>query len=226
MTRTGILGKVRAALGADPADLARRDAAAARLAEAPRHLVPAATKRQPAELASMFAAALRAQGADVVTVAAPAQVPRAVADYLGAQGLPLRARCGTDPQLAMLPWREVPSLTLDQGPARAGDGAGLSRAVAGVAETGTLVLASGPRNPVTLAFVADTHLVVVDAATIVGCYEDAMAFVAAACGFDALPRTLNFISGPSRTGDIGGRIVMGAHGPRRLAVFVVARAGE
>jgi L-lactate dehydrogenase complex protein LldG len=203
--------------------LARRDAAAARLAEAPRHLVPAATMRQPAELVQMFETALRVQGADVVAVAAPAQVPRAVAGYLSAQGLPLRVRCGSDPHLAALPWREAPELTLDQGPARADDGAGLSRTVAGVAETGTLVLASGPHNPVTLAFVADTHLVVVDAATIVGCYEDAMAFVAAACGFDALPRTLNLVSGPSRTGDIGGRIVMGAHGPRRLAVFLVAR---
>jgi L-lactate dehydrogenase complex protein LldG len=32
---------------------------------------------------------------------------------------------------------------------------------------------------------------------------------------------LNFITGASRTGDIGGRIVMGAHGPRRLAVVLV-----
>ncbi len=36
-----------------------------------------------------------------------------------------------------------------------------------------------------------------------------------------MPRTLNLVTGASRTGDIGGRIVMGAHGPRRLAVFLL-----
>ena len=37
----------------------------------------------------------------------------------------------------------------------------------------------------------------------------------------ALPRTVNFITGPSRTGDIEQRIVLGAHGPRRLHILVV-----
>jgi L-lactate dehydrogenase complex protein LldG len=85
------------------------------------------------------------------------------------------------------------------------------------------VLASGAENPVTLAFVPDTHIVVMRASAIVGAYEQACALVAGERGL--LPRTLNLISGPSRTGDIGGRIVMGAHGPRRLAVILVADDG-
>jgi L-lactate dehydrogenase complex protein LldG len=36
-----------------------------------------------------------------------------------------------------------------------------------------------------------------------------------------MPRTVNFVSGPSRTADIGGQLVMGAHGPRRLCVILV-----
>ena len=36
-----------------------------------------------------------------------------------------------------------------------------------------------------------------------------------------LPRTVNFITGPSRTGDIEQRIELGAHGPRRLHIVVV-----
>ena len=36
-----------------------------------------------------------------------------------------------------------------------------------------------------------------------------------------LPRAVNFITGPSRTGDIEQRIVLGAHGPRRLHILVV-----
>jgi L-lactate dehydrogenase complex protein LldG len=95
--------------------------------------------------------------------------------------------------------------------------------VAGVAETGTLVLASGPDNPVTLTFVPDTHVVVVEAQTIVGSYEEAVMRLLRELG--QLPRTLNLVSAPSRTGDIGGKIVMGAHGPRRLAVVLVGQSG-
>jgi len=72
-----------------------------------------------------------------------------------------------------------------------------------------------------LGFVPDAHLVVVAVDTIVAAYEDALALLAAELGPAVLPRTLNFISGPSRTGDIGGKIVMGAHGPRCLAVILV-----
>ncbi|HEY2539079.1 MAG TPA: LUD domain-containing protein, partial [Stellaceae bacterium] len=40
-------------------------------------------------------------------------------------------------------------------------------------------------------------------------------------GPHGLPRAVNFITGPSRTGDIEQQIVLGAHGPRRLHILVV-----
>jgi L-lactate dehydrogenase complex protein LldG len=97
----------------------------------------------------------------------------------------------------------------------------LSHAFGGVAETGTLVMASGAANPVTLNYMPETHIVVLNANDIVGPYEAAFDRVRAALGPGTMPRTLNLISGPSRTGDIGGRLVMGAHGPRRLCVVIV-----
>jgi L-lactate dehydrogenase complex protein LldG len=39
-----------------------------------------------------------------------------------------------------------------------------------------------------------------------------------------LPRTVNLITGPSRTGDIEQRIQLGAHGPRRLHIVLVEDA--
>ena len=36
-----------------------------------------------------------------------------------------------------------------------------------------------------------------------------------------MPRTINFITGPSRTGDIEQRIELGAHGPRRCHIILV-----
>jgi L-lactate dehydrogenase complex protein LldG len=38
---------------------------------------------------------------------------------------------------------------------------------------------------------------------------------------ESMPRTVNFITGPSRTGDIEQKILMGAHGPRRLHIVIV-----
>lgn len=221
MSRATILEDIRAALRAGPGDARRRGAVGARLTDPVRHLVPARSRRPAPELAEAFKAFLCSQGTDLIAVAEPSEIPGAIAGYLRAHDRPLRVRRGSDPYLAALPWRSEPELAVDEGPAEPEDGAGLSRAVAGVAETGTLVLASGPENPVTLSFLPEVHLVALRKEQIVGAYEDALALIEAQPGRSILPRTLNLVSGPSRTGDIGSRIVMGAHGPKRLAVILV-----
>jgi L-lactate dehydrogenase complex protein LldG len=52
--------------------------------------------------------------------------------------------------------------------------------------------------------------------------EDAWALARAELG--ALPRAVNFISGPSRTGDIEQTIVLGAHGPYRVHLVIIEGA--
>ena len=94
----------------------------------------------------------------------------------------------------------------------------LTPCLAAVAETGTLMLISGAQTPTTLNFLPDTHIVVVHAGQIVASYEDGWDLLRARGG---LPRTVNFVTGPSRTGDIEQRIQLGAHGPRRLHVVLV-----
>jgi L-lactate dehydrogenase complex protein LldG len=96
----------------------------------------------------------------------------------------------------------------------------VSHAFGGVAETGTLIVASGPDNPTTLNFLPDTHIVVIDAKDIAGDYETVWQRVRETFG-DALPRAINMITGPSRSADIGQILILGAHGPRRLHVLVV-----
>jgi L-lactate dehydrogenase complex protein LldG len=220
-SRDGIIGSVRAALDPRESEASRRRAVQARRGEPREELSLVRTRLPPAELATLFRAHLAKLGTDVIDVASPAAIPAAVAEYLKARGQPLRVRMGSDPLFASLPWRDAVELAVDRGAAQETDTAGLSRAVAGVAETGTLLLASGAHNPVTLAFVPDLHLVALRAGAIVASYEQAVEVMQAETGSASMPRTLNFITGASRTGDIGGRIVMGAHGPRRLAVLLI-----
>ena len=222
MSRVAILEKIRRALGPVASDSERRAKVAERIANPHSPVVPARGKITGAALLTDFVRRLEQQSASVFVLSSCAELPVAVAGYLTTSGAPLRIRMGSDPVLGALAWSTETGIEILRGPAEAGDQVGLSRAIAGVAETGTLVLASGPENPVTLTFLPETHLVVVAKSDIVGSYEDAFAMVRKHFGAGAMPRTLNLVSAPSRTGDIGGIIVLGAHGPRRLGVFVVS----
>jgi L-lactate dehydrogenase complex protein LldG len=217
-----VLGAIRARLGVkDSADAGRRGEVEGRLSSQGRHLIPQRADRPPEQLRSLFAAQLRAASATVIDVTDASGVPAAVAGYLRRANLPLDFRLGQDPWLAAIDWGQEPGLRSLHGRAQESDGVGLSRAIAGIAETGTLVLASGPENPVTITYLPETHIVAVRAQNVVGPFEDAFELVRAGVGRGMMPRTLNLVSGPSRTADVGGRLVTGAHGPRRLCVLLV-----
>lgn len=219
--RGRILAKIRRSLGAPTMGDPRRAVVDARIQERQRHLIPTRAALPPLEARAQFSRHLTMGKACVIDVSGYDALPAAVGDYLRAHNLPAAIRMGTDERLRSLAWSTVPGLDIRHGRADPSDLATLSFAVAAAAETGTLMLASGPDNPVTLSFLPDTHLVVLDAATLAGSYEDAFDIVRGRLGPGVMPRTLNLISGPSRTSDIGGKTVMGAHGPRHLAVFIV-----
>jgi L-lactate dehydrogenase complex protein LldG len=48
-----------------------------------------------------------------------------------------------------------------------------------------------------------------------------MLTVRARYGQGVMPRTVNMVTGPSRSADIEQTILLGAHGPRRLHIVVV-----
>jgi L-lactate dehydrogenase complex protein LldG len=218
--RDQIFAKIRKALDVKADDASRKDVADRRIAARHRHPTPERVAgKSPAQLTKLFRGFLETCSATVLEIPR-AEIPAAISRYLRENNLPQRVRSGSDSRLDTMAWDQVPALERLAGRADAKDEVGLSHATAGVAETGTLVMASGADNPVTLNFVPETHIVVVDAADIVGPYEDALDKVRARFGDRTMPRTVNMISGPSRTGDIGGRIVLGAHGPRRMCVII------
>jgi L-lactate dehydrogenase complex protein LldG len=217
-----IFKKIRTGLDSSANDAKRRAAVNDRIKAQFRHPTPerVAGKTHDQHLALMRGY-LEGQGATVLDAATRDEIPGLVAKYLRDTNLPARVRFGDDALLGGLPWSREPGLTLTSGRAEPTDDVGLSHATACVAETGTLVLASGADNPVTINFLPENHIVVVESRDVVGPYEDAWQKIRARFGQRTMPRTVNMISGPSRTGDIGGRIVMGAHGPRRMCVIVV-----
>ncbi len=219
-SRSAILGRIRASLNAKANDNERVAAAESRIAAHAATLVPERARRHESERVTRLRGYLEGQLATVIEVGEAVGIPGAILGYLKERGLPARVRMGSDARLAAMPWSEA-GLAVNYGAAEADDAVGLSHALAGIAETGTLVIAAGGDNPVTLAFVPTTHLIVVERSAIVGSYEDAIAVVREIFGAKGMPRTLNYISGPSRTADIGGKIVIGAHGPRNLCVVVV-----
>ncbi len=166
-----------------------------------------------------FRSAAVAKGVTLVDVPERARLPEEVARALVPAPGRRRTLRVNDPALTSLRWQAA-GIDVLTGTAGADDDAALSRAVAGVAETGTVVLASEPANPALYGFLPVTHLVTLERASILGTFEDTLALLRTLYGRN-LPRTLNFISGASRTGDIGGRIVHGAQGPARLIVFVL-----
>lgn len=152
-------------------------------------------------------------------VAAWGDIPGAVARYLNEQGLPLQV-VGW-PLIAGHPWVDAGIHFAARGAVDA-DRVGVTGCYCAIAETGTLMLLSGPDTPATVSLLPETHIAIVAASRIVAGMEEAWALARAERG--ELPRAVNFISGPSRTGDIEQTIVLGAHGPYRVHLVVVTGA--
>ena len=177
----------------------------------PAPLRPAISR--PADPLAQFTAQAEAVQAQVTRVADADDLPTAVAEELRRRNLPARIRTGDDP-LFDRDWGAVERST---GPGRPEEPVTMTRAALGVAETGSLVFTSGPDNPVTLNFLGETHFAVVAARDIVQGYEEAWEVLKA----QQKPRTVNWVTGPSRSADIGQTLQLGAHGPVALQIFIV-----
>lgn len=225
--RDDILGGVRRSLGRAAGDGAA-ERAGARIREHRRNPIPARGQGEGATIVKRFIAEAEMVSVTIASVAAEADVPGAVASYLARHNLPTRVAMAPDPALARIPWSDRPTLEIRRGVAQPDDQVSVTPAFAAIAETGTLMLISGPDSPTTLNLLPNDHIVVLRASQVVGSYEDAWDQLRRARERDGtldMPRTVNFITGPSRTGDIEQKLVMGAHGPRRLHIVLIEDHG-
>lgn len=221
--RNEILANVRRALGVTGQEAPRRQAVADRLAHPQRGVVPERGQKTGADAVATFCKYAEAVQTSVAIVNSPDEVPAAAARWLAAGNLPATVRLGVDSRLSTMPWGET-ALAVSHGPSAGGDHNGVSRAFAGVIETGSLILLSGADNPTTLNFLPDNHIVVLDSADLAPALEDVWMRLRAETTDGKLPRAINMVTGPSRSGDIDRTIFLGAHGPRALHVIVIDRS--
>jgi L-lactate dehydrogenase complex protein LldG len=211
--RRSILARIRAAQGREATPTAsEREAVADYLERHPEGPRP----ELEGNLVERFVREAQKMSTTVEEVDGLAAVPAAAQRYLAELGLAKEAVAWQS--LAALDWAAA-GLTVEFRKPEDRDLVGLTGCFCATAETGTLVLLSSPQTWASGALLPETHIAVVPASRIVAGHEDAFALIRAERG--ELPRAVNFVSGPSRTGDIEQTIILGAHGPYRVHVIVV-----
>lgn len=214
--RERILGRVKAGLGrqgqsAQGLAAARQDVAA-RIAARPEGPRPPLGE----DLVARFVTMAEGQSSTIDRVVTFAEAPSAVARYLAERGLP--ANGVVWPALSGLPW-SASALEVESRKVTGDDRLGITSCFCAVAETGSLMVCSSPDTPSSTSLLPETHVALVPLSRLVPSMEEAWKLLREE--FGELPRAVNFISGPSRTGDIEQTIVLGAHGPYRVHIVLV-----
>ena len=173
--------------------------------------------RYDGDVADRFVDKLRAASGIVTRVDDPAGIAQAVRAHVEKWRLPFELVVAPDPALDDIPWSN--RFTIARRAAVGADRVSVTGAFAGIGETGTVVLLSSPLSPTTLNFLPEDHLIVLRESCLLRYQEDAWAALRQRT--DAFPRTVNLITGPSKTGDVEQTIFEGAHGPRRMHVILV-----
>jgi L-lactate dehydrogenase complex protein LldG len=215
--RDNILGRIRSALGRVQAPASGSDDAGAggmraRLAGHPRGPLPS----MDWEPVARFEERCRLLSSSVARVRDRSEVAPAVAQYLARNDLPRSGVCWSE--LGGLGWSAA-GLRIEPRSAGGEDKVGITGCYCAIADTGTLMLLSGPDTPLTTSLLPDTHIALVPASRILRSMEDAWDLLRRESA--ALPRQVAFVSGPSRTADIEMTLVLGIHGPYRVHVILV-----
>ncbi len=155
-----------------------------------------------ADLESCLAAILRAAGARRVALALTPGMHRLAAESAaraaGADILPPPSSPGFEPHYDA--------------------DASITDVAGAIAETGSLVIASGPHAPRAAFLVPPVHIAIVREDQILPDLADFFPTLAP----DTLPASLVLITGPSKTADIEGILITGAHGPREVHAVLTA----
>ncbi|MDX5419528.1 MAG: LUD domain-containing protein, partial [Hymenobacteraceae bacterium] len=98
--------------------------------------------------------------------------------------------------------------------------AGLTTCEALITRTGSILVSSANAGGRRLSIYPETHMVVAKASQVVPDIKDGLQKVRDKYK-DNFPSMVSLVSGPSRTADIEKTLVMGAHGPKQLVLFLI-----
>ena len=215
--RHAILSRIGAATS-----VGDKHGALARLRSHQRNLQLGRALSSEGELIDAFVRRAEAVEASVASLSSFDDVPSEVSRYLKRRNLPAHVAVAPHGDLDPVDWAAT-AITAERRKPRESDLCGVNRAFCAVAETGTLVMISGPDNPSTMNFLPETHVAVLRKSDVVAASEDVWdrLRVSGRVSAGSVPRTVNMITGVSRTGDIEQTIQTGVHGPRHLHIIVV-----
>jgi L-lactate dehydrogenase complex protein LldG len=214
---TGVLDDIRTALGGDVKG--RRAEVADWMTRRQPGPLPAQAKVAAENVLDAFNSRARSATCTVEVVHTAQEAIATLGAALQSWGVALRLVAAPDPLLRS--WLEpCKSLEVRFGSPAPHDTVGVVLPIAAVAETGTLVLRSGATSPTALAFLPDYLVAIVPRSRIVATYEAGLEQAITYVG-NRIPRSINLITGPSRTADIEEILLLGAHGPRTVHILVI-----
>lgn len=210
--RAAVLARIRQALAAGPAPLPSEPEWTT-----PVHPSLPATP----DLAVAFAENFRRIGGEFFYLETPAQLGAELRAWQ-AQRLPAGQKFYVwEPALqALLQQAEVP-FEAGETDFRAQAAAGFTSCEALVARTGSVLVSAGTASGRRLSVYPDQHLVLARPGQVVAEIGDALRLAKGKYGAAGLPSMVSLTTGPSRTADIEKTLVLGAHGPRRLSLFLL-----
>ncbi len=219
MSREFILERIKSRQKVDGDDSDRRRAVEKRIAKHAPGILPAVPSTRVKRLKQFIDKAEAAQAS--VSRVSEQSMGKALVEWLRDHNLPAEVRMSPDKRLDGLRKQAEKKLTIKPAPGDGSEIVGVSHAECGIVETGTLALMSGPDNPTTLNFLPENHVVVLREKDVVDHYEDIWPRLRKRFGERKMPRTLNLITGPSRSADIEQTLILGAHGPVRLHILLI-----
>ena len=213
--RNAILDSIRKALDRDrELDASIATALDSRLNNCGPHVLPVFDEL-PVE---RFVSKLESVHATTSRVAGVADIAAAIDGYICAHGLSTNIVAARGALLDNIDWPTA--YRIEHRGATVDDAVAITEALAGIAETGTLVCGSSESHPTSLNFLPENHVVVMSESRLFKHMEDVWQELRRLPG--GLPRAVNLITGPSKTADVEQTIQYGAHGPRRLHVIIIA----
>lgn len=111
---------------------------------------------------------------------------------------------------------EAVGTNVHRGEAPSIEGAGVSTAIFGLADTGSVVLAASPAEPRSRSLLPAVHVTLLREDLILPGLDELFAALG-----DDLPSALAIVTGPSRSADIEQKLTLGVHGPGEVHVVLL-----